>query len=315
MKIQKISLIMGLLLLIILCGSNYASASTTEGSIITNNKNDGYAWSSLIGWLNFNATNGNIKIMDSGITGYVWNANYGWINMAPQGGGVKVSKDGKLSGKAWNGNLGMIDFNGLSIDSDGKIIGQINGEKIGVVNFDCKNCGVYTDYRPSIYRRESYTETENQNQKENGSLSHIFDIRLLVDGTEVGRLKDLSAHVTFESFGSNPTPVKMRFTVIDSNGREVWREENETTVQTEAVFNRNFLSAEDVPDGKYVLHLDTTYNNDIKDAFEMPFSVNVGAVKIPEQRKFYDNTPVFAGGIAFLIIVVAVIVVKKKPRS
>lgn len=128
-----------------------AYASETSGTIVSSG-NAGYAWSPQAGWVNFGATNSNIQITDSGITGYAWNQNYGWINMNPTNGGVSVAASGALSGYAWNTNLGWINFSSVSINSSGKFTGQASGTIIGTLTFDCTNCNVTTDYRPSSFR-------------------------------------------------------------------------------------------------------------------------------------------------------------------
>lgn len=138
-----------LILITILLLPVAAFASTTNGTVDATNK---YAWSNQAGWVNFNTTNGNISIIDSGITGYAWNSNYGWINMAPTNGGVTIVASGALSGYAWGASLGWINFSGVSINSSGKFVGQATGPIIGTLTFDCTNCNVTTDYRPSSFR-------------------------------------------------------------------------------------------------------------------------------------------------------------------
>ncbi len=303
----------------ILFTSDWARASTTDGYIILGNKNDGYAWGSEMGWLNFGAPNGNVRITDNGLTGYVWNANYGWINMAPKDGGVMISRDGRMSGLAWNDNLGWIDFNGVFIDRSGRISGRLEGDKFGVINFDCKNCIIYTDYRPSIYRSEPYTgRGDVGGTVKDPSLSHVFDIRLLIDAAEIKKLQDLSAHVTFENFGSDSTPVNMVFTVIDSRGGEIWKETNTTSVQTEAVYNRNFLYAPSVPEGKYVLRLDTVYGNDIRDTFSVPFSIKSEDGQRTDSfsnRKLAPFVPVVLIGVMSLFVGFLIFTVNKNLKS
>jgi len=120
-------------------------ASETQGTIDSTYK---YAWSNQAGWINFNPSNGNIKITDNGITGYAWSENYGWINMAPSQSGVKINSNGTLSGYAWGENLGWINFSGVSINCNGQFKGTASGDIIGILTFDCSNCKVVTDYRP-----------------------------------------------------------------------------------------------------------------------------------------------------------------------
>lgn len=129
-----------------------AQASETDGAIIVDNPNAGYAWSDQIGWVNFGITGGNIHITDSGITGNAWNSNKGWINMAPTNGGVTVAANGALSGYAWSTNAGWVNFSGASINSSGKFTGSASGTIIGTLSFDCNNCDVRTDFRPQNFR-------------------------------------------------------------------------------------------------------------------------------------------------------------------
>ncbi len=126
-------------------------ASETSGTITTGGDN-GFAWASDIGWINFGCDNCGISITDSGITGYAWNDSYGWINLNPDNGGVSVSSNGALSGYAWGENVGWINFSGVSISSAGVFSGQATGDTVGTVTFDCDYCSVTTDYRPSSYR-------------------------------------------------------------------------------------------------------------------------------------------------------------------
>lgn len=140
-----------LLLAVIVMVGNTASASQTSGTI-TAGGDEGYAWSSTGGWVNFGATHGTITITDNGITGYAWSMNYGWINMNPANGGVRVGANGALSGMAWGERLGWIDFAGVSIDGNGRFSGQATGVGIGTLSFGCDHCSVVTDYRPSSFR-------------------------------------------------------------------------------------------------------------------------------------------------------------------
>ncbi len=307
--------------------SGVAYASETNGTILTPTANDGYAWSNQAGWVNFNTTNGNISITDSGITGYAWNSNYGWINMSPTNGGVTVAANGALSGYAWGSSLGWINFSGASINSSGKFVGQATGSIIGTLTFDCTNCSVITDYRPSSFRTVT-TPTPSSSGGGGGGIiqqptptgtpsgttgtpiepgagvfppgaitpelgdsgtgepseeslpAQLFDIRILVDRTNISRIVDLVARVTFESFGRVPTPVDMTFSILDSQGNELWKSTDTTTVQTEAVFVKRFPDAPELSEGSYTLRLSTLYNTDVTDVFEAPFTISsaTGAV-------------------------------------
>jgi len=123
-------------------------ASTTDGTV------SGYAWSENIGWINFGATGNNIHITDSALTGDAWNENKGWIKLDPNQSGVKNTSSGTLSGYAWGGEVGWINFSGVTINSSGRFVGITNGDNtnVGRVNFDCTYCAVQTDWRPASSR-------------------------------------------------------------------------------------------------------------------------------------------------------------------
>ena len=290
--------------------SGVAYASETKGTILTPTANDGYAWSNQAGWVNFGATNSNIQITDSGITGYAWSNNYGWINMSPTNGGVSVAANGALSGYAWGQSLGWINFSGVSINSSGKFVGLASGTIIGTFTFDCGNCSVATDYRPINFRTTITTTTESVGTGRSGERSRViqeiqpiesppslvsptsisqpaaqlvteetapaqlFDIRLLLDRSNVARIIDLVARVTFESFGRVPTPVEITFSILGTDGQELWKSVDTTTVQTEAVFVKRFSDAPELSLGSYTLRLSTLYNTDVTDVFEAPFTIS-----------------------------------------
>lgn len=122
-------------------------AFASTGTIDSTNK---WAWGSNTGFLNFNATNGNVQVSDSALTGDVWSDTYGWINLAPAQAGVHNDGTGVLSGNAWGQNTGYISFGGVSINSSGVFTGTAAGTIIGALTFDCTNCHVVTTWRQAV---------------------------------------------------------------------------------------------------------------------------------------------------------------------
>lgn len=123
-------------------------ASTTDGTVPA----DSFAWGENLSWINFGLTTGNIHITNTAITGYAWSQNYGWINFSPTNGGVTNNTSGTLGGNAWAAGLGgWIPFDGVTINSSGRFTGiaGITGTDAGRINFDCTNCNITTDWRPS----------------------------------------------------------------------------------------------------------------------------------------------------------------------
>lgn len=204
-----------------------AYASETSGTIISGG-NNGYAWSGEAGWMNFGATNGNIQITDSGITGYVWNDNYGWINMAPTNGGITIAANGALSGYAWGSGLGWINFSGVTINSSGRFVGTASGANVGTLTFDCTNCSVTTDYRPSSSRTVATTQqTVAASGAVVGGAGGIMvalppaitaiNVPLTISPTQSGTLsQNLSGERRVDlNIQRDSSPVTMTFTVSD----------------------------------------------------------------------------------------------------
>jgi len=107
-----------------------------------------YAYSSNIGWINFNPIGGNVVVSDSGLTGYAWSESAGWIKLD----GVINDGSGNLSGYAWGANVGWINFNegtsyGVKIDALGNFTGWAWGEGTGWISFNCAtNLGCTNPY-------------------------------------------------------------------------------------------------------------------------------------------------------------------------
>ena len=126
-----------------------------------------------IGWVNFLAVGSGITITDTGLTGYAWNSNYGWINLSPSNGGVTNNCSGELGGMAWSSTLGWIDFTGAKINSSGKFTGTIGtaGTSVGRIIFDCSNCNVETDWRPSCEPTPTLAPTSTTSTSTSTSVS------------------------------------------------------------------------------------------------------------------------------------------------
>lgn len=109
---------------------------------------------------------------------------------------------------------------------------------------------------------------------EGGIPIHLFDISLEVDDITIDRLADLTARVIFVSFGTEPTPVDLTFTVIDKDNQEVYQDKKHLVVETEVVFVKNFKDVTlDLKPGPYTLVLKTLYNTDVEDEFSQEFEI------------------------------------------
>ena len=103
--------------------------------------------------------------------------------------------------------------------------------------------------------------------------SQLFDITFNLDDSLIQNINELSGIVTFESFGTVPTPVDLVFIILDNSGNEVYREESDVTVTTEEILRWNYEGLEGLPDGKYTAVLETLYNVDVFDEFRLEFEI------------------------------------------
>ena len=107
---------------------------------------------------------------------------------------------------------------------------------------------------------------------EQRSPKQLFDIRFELDSSIVLSADNLVARVTFESFGTEPTPVDMTFIILDELGNQVYLEQDFLVVETENVFTKKFENL-DLEIGKYVILLSTIYNEDVEDSFWKEFEI------------------------------------------
>jgi hypothetical protein len=150
-------------------GTTAALAST--GTIDPTNH---YAWDDNGGYVNWDATGGNVTVTDTALTGYIWSAGFGWINLSPTQGGV-TNNAGVLGGYAWGANTGWIIFTGVTIDSNGLFHGQTTAQSLfGTMTFDCAYCNVTTTWRSSTVAPTNTTNTGSGGGTVSGPLSYQY---------------------------------------------------------------------------------------------------------------------------------------------
>lgn len=117
---------------------------------------------------------------------------------------------------------------------------------------------------------------------EQRSVKQLFDISFELDNSIVLDIKDLVARVTFESFGTEPTPVYITSIILDEIGNQLYLEQDSLVVETEAVFTKKFENL-NLEIGKYVILLNTLYNEDVEDGFWKEFEIRSKVGKSPGQ--------------------------------
>lgn len=135
--------------------------------------------------------------------------------------------------------------------------------------------GGYTLFLRTLYNEDVediFSKEFEIRSKISKSEGQLFDIKFELDRKTVEKVEDLTARVSFESFGSEPTPVNMLFTFLDDEGNEIYAEENSAIVETEKILTKKFTYL-GFEKGDYTLVLTTLYNVDVEDEFREKFTI------------------------------------------
>src|SRR3989339_817413 len=108
--------------------------------------------------------------------------------------------------------------------------------------------------------------------KEEERPNQLFDITFEIDDSLILNINELVTRVTFESFGTVPTPVNLTYIIVDEMGKTLHVEKDYLTVETEKIFTKKFEGL-DLDYGKYAIYLKTLYNVDVEDDFVKRFEI------------------------------------------
>ena len=134
----------------------------------------------------------------------------------------------------------------------------------------------------TTFFRDLFGGGDDEDAGESGLPGQLFDISLEIDEATISNIQELVARVIFTSFGAQPTPIDLTFVILDEARSEVYRDEGsdvDVVVETEAVFNKSFENAPDLPLGNYTLVVTTLYNTDVKDEFRADFEIKKPTIK------------------------------------
>src|SRR3989339_809777 len=138
--------------------------------------------------------------------------------------------------------------------------------------------------------------------KEEERPNQLFDITFEIDDSLILNINELVTRVTFESFGTVPTPVNLTYIIVDEMGKTLHVEKDYLTVETEKILTRDFKSLV-LDDGEYTLILTTLYNGDVEDEFRQKFVV----------KNLDYSWMVWSSGILnFVLIFVLIFVLRRK---
>lgn len=153
----------------------------------------------------------------------------------------------------------------------------VETEKVFTEEFKNVNFGFgkYTLYLKTLYNgnvEDTFFKKFTIRSKISNSKDQLFDIKFELDKKIIEKSENLVGRVSFESFGSVPTPINLRFTFLDNTGRKVYSEENTAIVETEKVLAKKF-SYLNLEKGDYILVLTTLYNGNVEDEFREKFTI------------------------------------------
>src|SRR3989339_543129 len=156
--------------------------------------------------------------------------------------------------------------------------------------------------------------------KEEERPNQLFDITFEIDDSLILNINELVTRVTFESFGTVPTPVNLTYIIVDEMGKTLHVEKDYLTVETEKIFTKKFEGL-DLDYGKYAIYLKTLYNVDVEDDFEYTLILTTlynGDVEDEFRQKFVVKNldyswMVWSSGILnFILIFVLIYVLRRK---
>jgi hypothetical protein len=173
----------------------------------------------------------------------------------------------------------------------------VNGKQTRVCN-QKNNCG-------TTFGRPETNRTCNANVT---NPSQLFDIKLELENSLVDDSGKLASAIRFESFGNVPTQVNITYRIFDSNGKEVYFEEQSIMVTTEEIVIKNFDGL-NLPAGDYTLVVTTSYGSNVTDEFKQTFKVKSATGEIKKTN--WTLIIVLIVGVIAIAIVSLIIRIKR----
>jgi len=105
-----------------------------------------------------------------------------------------------------------------------------------------------------------------------GDYFELFDVTVRLADETIFSASGLSAFITFENFGEGPSEIDIVYSIINKNGREVYRGVDSKIVQTEDLVVKDFSFLE-LPLGKYILRTEIFYGQNQTGDSEQDFEI------------------------------------------
>lgn len=135
----------------------------------------------------------------------------------------------------------------------------------------------------------------------------LFDIKMELEETVLENSGELTAVITFESFGRVATPVDLKYSVYDLESNLLYEKEGYIVVEVEEVIREKFGDLILEP-GNYRFVFTTIYNVDVQDEFIREFTV--------EDNMRMSLSPVLwiIFGVILILIIIFFFYLNKKQR-
>jgi hypothetical protein len=143
------------------------------------------------------------------------------------------------------------------------------------------------------------------------TIDSLFDMRFLLDEIILTSSDELSVIAIFENFGLGKTTVDLTFIILNELGNEVYREEDNITVETEEILRKSFKGL-DLDFGKYTIILNTLYGIDVRDEFRQDFEIKEIAFAPPYFNWFWC---LIIGIILSLLILIIILIMKLRKKK
>lgn len=145
--------------------------------------------------------------------------------------------------------------------------------------------------------------------------AQLFDINVRLESDTIFDASELEAVISFESFGTEATPVEITYSVTNAQGQVVFKDFETTVVETEKVVRKNFGQLV-LQTGNYVLTVETLYNTDVVDQFTNRFTVaEAPKESIFESLRFWIGLVILLGFLNILFIIIIIIQKKRRKKS
>lgn len=129
-------------------------------------------------------------------------------------------------------------------------------------------------------RPEEPEEPEESEEPEELIPEQLLDVKLEIEENIIFDVSELTAIITFESFGTNPVPIDLIYIILDELEQEVYSETDNVIVYIEEVVIKKFeylgLATSEqwgLGAGKYTLLLRIKYYTNITEEFEQDFEI------------------------------------------